>query len=318
MVYFGLTSKSFRVSRIGELLREPGKEGVVRCEVVKGNHITRFGVSVNNGKTVRYLGNKPCKSMEFFKSAAVIAFTARSKNLVEGSPDDRRRFLDRMVAYRDPYHVLTLARYRKGHSQLRRILHGDRNLKVYRGFKAGLLPVARKIAQQRLKFLNDIRERASQIYASVFSGEGSLYFAYKTRNVEHIDQLEKRMMDLCAQEVLHGRSMVGPHLDDMEILVEKNRARRRASSGQVRAIVLSLKMAVRESYKNTLGYHPILLLDDVDAELDPRRLEGLISYLSGRGQTLITTSKYGTITGDKRSCVFEVSAGRISPLRNGE
>jgi len=313
MIYFVLTSKSFRASRATDLLCDKTLQARVHAEVKREMRTISFGVTVAKGKTTRYLGGKSCKSMAFFHAAAAISFTSRSKNLVEGSPSDRRLFIDRMISYIDPEHMLVLARYRKTHNQLKQILYRSKNLAVYRSFKAALVPIAFKLAERRISFLESIRQRATEIYAEVFSGAGKLHFVYKQKGVSSLPDLEKRMMDVCAQEVLHGKSLVGPHLDDLEINVEQNRAKHRASSGQVRAIVLSFKIAVRESYKNKLGSYPILLLDDIDAELDGLRLAGLIKYLSGRGQTIITTSKYATIVEGPKSSVFEVSAGRISP-----
>ena len=121
-------------------------------------------------------------------------------------------------------------------------------------------------------------------------------------------------MDVSAQELLLGRGMAGPHLDDLEIRFKDNRARNYASSGQVRAIVLSLKLAVRELIFQEKKVVPLLLLDDIDAELDTERLGRLLEYLEGSGQTLITTSKYGIISG-RNAAVFLVQAGRISSER---
>ncbi len=313
MIYFALTSKSFRASRASDLLCDKALDGRAHAEVKRQNRSISFAVTVSKGKTTRYLAGKTCKSTAFFQSAAAISFTSRSKNLVEGSPSDRRLFMDRMIAYIDPEHMLTLARYRKTHNQLKQILYRSKNLAVYRSFKSALVPIALKLVERRLTFLDSISRDVTEIYAGVFSGVGKLHFAYKQKGVSSYRDLGKRMMDVCAQEILHGKSLVGPHLDDLEINVEQNRAKHRASSGQVRAIVLSMKIAVRESYKNRLNSYPILLLDDIDAELDSQRLAGLIKFLSGRGQTIITTSKYATIGESPEGSVFEVSAGRISP-----
>jgi len=314
LVYYGLTSKSFRANRGTELVRDTKAPMSVRAEIVKDERVTRFGVTLEKGTTTRYLSGKVCKSMAFFEAAAAIAFTARSKLLIEGSPEDRRRALDRMIAYLEPEHVVTMARYRRSLGQLRKALQA-RDLTMYRGFKSVLVPVALKIVERRRHFLEHVRERASTLFRDLFSGDGALCLDYLQRGRREGAELDKRMMDVCAQEILQGRMLIGPHLDDLEITLASERAKRRASSGQIRAIVLSLEIAVRESYKNRRGHRPILLLDDIDAELDPRRLDNLITYLSGRGQTLISTSKYATMKPERGSRIFEVNAGRISPLR---
>ena len=307
LLYFSLTGKSFRTSRLSELIRNTETQMAVSAGVRKADQAFEFGVEIQSGKVKRLLGGKPCKPMDFFKIGAAICFTARSKLLVEGPPDERRLFLDRMVATLDPEYIHLLARYRKTLTQLKQILHKSKDLHVYRSFKQALIPTAHAITQNRMNCLEQIRPRATWIYQNVFLGEGDLTFEYQLKNCQDLASLEKKMMDVCAKEVLYGRSLVGPHLDDLGIFVKRNRAKTVASSGQVRAIVLSMKLAIRESYKNKLGTYPILLLDDIDAELDSQRLGGLIKHVFGQGQTLISTSKYATIEHGGQGSVLNVT-----------
>ena len=311
--YLSLTGKSFRTPSARDLLRVDGKECSLVSKVVKGTTTWEYGVRLGKGKTTRLLGGKVCKSLDFFKSASIMAFTARAKNMVDGVPDDRRRFIDRMIACTEPQYMILLSKYRKIMSQLRPVLLQRGDLGVYRGFKAILAPVSRAIVDRRMGFIDQIKDEAGAIFTDVFQGQGKLRLAYKIRNVPKLEFYEKHLLDICAQEMLHRKSLSGPHLDDLEIVVEDHAARHFASSGQVRAIVLATKLAVREVYFRKFGYYPVLLLDDIDAELDPVRLGGLLSFLSKRGQCLISTSKYGTIGAHLEGCVYVVEAGRISP-----
>ncbi len=311
--YFSLTGKSFRTKNAAELIMRGASECAISARVVKGVNTWEYGVRFGQGKTTRLLGGKACASLDFFKSSSIIAFTARSKNLVEGSPDDRRRFIDRMIACTEPEYMMLLSKYRKILSQLRPVLLKRGDLGVYRGFKSILAPVGRAIVEKRRGFLENVRGQAGELYRDVFQGSGALELTYKTRNVPDLAHYEQQMMQVSAQELLHGKSLVGPHLDDLEISLRDVAARRYASSGQVRAVVLSTKMAVRDRYFQRFGYHPIFLLDDIDAELDPDRLRALLSYLSTRGQCLISTSKYDTIGANLEGAVYVVDAGRISP-----
>jgi len=313
MVYFALTGKSFRTSRLGDLISGSEKDARVTAVVVKNGANSQFGVLVEGGKCRRLLGGKNCTALDFFKTAAVISFTERAKNLVIGHPDDRRRFIDRMVATLEPEHIISLGQYRKIRNQLKKILIGSRDLGVYQSFKTTLVPVAEKIVRRRMLFLDSVRDRTREIFREIFLGEGALHFEYKLKNVKDLNQYSQRLLQLSSNEILHGKSLVGPHLDDLDIVVEKNNARHYASAGQVRAIVLSLKLAVRESYKNLRGHLPILLLDDIDAEIDSQRLKSLIGYLKTQGQSLISTSKYAMIGKLGQGDIYMVSAGCISP-----
>ncbi len=313
--YFALTSKSFRTPHLKDLVRQPAEETEVFGTLVKRDKPTRLGIKVKRGKSQRYVGEKTCNALEYLELSSIIAYSSRSVSLVDGIPEDRRRFLDRMISYLFPGHMLALAKYRKIFSQVKKLLLRGQDLQVYRGFKNTALPIAERIVRQRISFLQAIRGRCLEIYSDVFGGEGELYFEYRLKNCDEVDQLTRRMMDLSAREMLHGKSLIGPHLDDLEIRFQGHRAKRFASSGQVRSIVLSMKLAVWEAVQNDRGMYPILLLDDIDAELDQTKLKGLVAYLAGNGQTLISTSKYGTIEGDRRENVFMVSGGRISPER---
>lgn len=314
-IYFALTSKSFRTTRLADLVNEDQKTNEVRGELVKNDHISRLGVTFEQGKTSRFLFDKVVKSFDYIQTGACIAFTARSKSLVDGAPEDRRRFLDRMICYGQPQHLIRLSKYRKILGQLKRILHTNKDLQVYQSFKTSMIPLAVEVAQARMQFLEDIRKDTLVIYRDVFKGQGDLYFEYKLRNCEVLEKLPQKLGDLSAQEVLYSKSMAGPHLDDLQIRFQDKKASRYASSGQVRAIVLSMKLAVRKAYFDRVGLMPVLLLDDIDAELDTARLDSLLDYLQGPGQVLITTSKYGIVKRRRKGIVFHVEAGRISSER---
>ncbi len=315
-VYFVLTGKSFRTTRLNDLVQQSSQSSHVLCDLVKKNHSLKFGVVVEQGKSKRYLGDKAVKADAFFRNGAVMAFTSRSKNLVDGSPEDRRRFLDRMICYLDPDHLNLLGRYRQIMGQIKKIIHQRSDLALLKSFKTAAVPIASSLAGVRLRFLESVLGRAQSIYSEVFDGQEQLSVSYRLRNCGSLEKLEQRMMDLSSQELLHGRSMIGPHLDDLDIRIKVKKAKCYASSGQVRAIVLSMKLAVRELFFEKKDCFPILLLDDIDSELDSLRLEKLMDYLSNRGQTLITTSKYGIINTSRTGKVFQVKAGRISSERN--
>lgn len=311
-IYFSLTTKSFRSNRLSHLMRDNQMETRIQSQFKKGNQTWPIAVKLKSGSCQRLIGDKAIKPMDLFRLASVIAFTARSKLLVEGQPEDRRRFLDRMIAYADPDHILLLGQYKKVLSQLKRELLRNKDLYVYQGFKKIAAPIATRLVRKRQTFLKNIKRRAQEIYNDVFQGEGDLELGYKIRNCKLDSAYEQKFLDLSAQEILHQRSMIGPHLDDLEIQLTRNRARFFASSGQIRAIVLSIKLAVREAYQEKNQVYPLLLLDDIDAELDFSRLDRFLDYLEGRGSSLITTSKYDIMNGRPKDGLHEVVAGRVT------
>lgn len=317
-IYFVMTTKSFRTSRNADLFRDRRDTSAIQSTLVKNKARFRFSVELQPGKVGRFLGDKPCKPIDFFETAVVMAFTARDKILVEGSPSDRRQLLDRMIASIDPNYIGLIARYRQILNQCRKLLLQRNDLTTYRGFKRAAIPIALKIVEKRQAFLEAIRVDTLEIHQSLFAEEEPLFFRYRLHNCPSREQYAQRMLDVCAEELLHGRGVMGPHLDDMDIRFINHKAKHFASSGQVRSIALSLKLAVRNRYHEQTGFYPPLLLDDIDAELDSDRLFRLLNYLDTRGQTLISTSKYGTIQGRLHDHVYMVQGGCISPERISE
>ena len=101
----------------------------------------------------------------------------------------------------------------------------------------------------------------------------------------------------------------GPHKDDVEVLINGRSARQYGSQGQVRTAALSLKLAEREIHKNAVGEYPVMLLDDVLSELDPRRQEYVLNRIQG-GQVFITCCE-----NDRLDTMLH---GRVFHIRNGE
>jgi DNA replication and repair protein RecF len=116
-----------------------------------------------------------------------------------------------------------------------------------------------------------------------------------------------------------GHALIGPHRDDLEIHLDGREIRAFGSSGQQRSALLILDLAAISLYNLTANDHPVFLIDDVDAELDEKRITHLLEYLENRTQTFITTSKRNHVEGFfSRANVYEIAEGRVrsSQIRN--
>lgn len=121
--------------------------------------------------------------------------------------------------------------------------------------------------------------------------------------------LRQHMEDHAAAERASRLCLSGPHKDNLEVLINGRSARQFASQGQVRTAALSLKLAEREIHKNAVGEYPVMLLDDVLSELDPRRQEYVLNRIRG-GQVFITCCE-----NDRLDTMLR---GRVFHIRNGE
>jgi DNA replication and repair protein RecF len=145
-------------------------------------------------------------------------------------------------------------------------------------------------------------------YVSSLEGKGDLN-DYETL-------LSERLGLRRAAELAAGRALVGPHRDDLAILLEDREIRVYGSSGQQRSALLLLDLAAISVYNLHQRDYPVFLIDDVDSELDEKRISSLLEYLEGKTQTFITTSKRNHLQGFlTRANVYEIEDGKLA---NGE
>jgi DNA replication and repair protein RecF len=127
------------------------------------------------------------------------------------------------------------------------------------------------------------REDITIRYVSSLEGKG---------NLEEYEALMAERLELRLQaEIASGYALIGPHRDDLEILFDGREVRTFGSSGQQRSALIILDLAAISVYHSWHHEYPLFLIDDVDAELDRKRISFLLEYLEGRTQTFVTTSK---------------------------
>jgi DNA replication and repair protein RecF len=133
---------------------------------------------------------------------------------------------------------------------------------------------------------------------------------------DYESNLAERLRFRMPAELATGRSLVGPHRDDLEILFSGREMRVYGSSGQQRSALLILDLAAISVYNSTHSEYPLFLVDDVDAELDEKRIKSLLEYLEGRTQTFITTSKRSHVQEFlSRASVYEIEEGEVRQER---
>ena len=141
-------------------------------------------------------------------------------------------------------------------------------------------------------------------YVSALEGKGDLD--------DYESLLRSRIAVRLPAEVSAGYALIGPHRDDLEILLDGREMRAYVSSGQQRSALLLLDLAAISLYNSSVNDHPVFIIDDVDAELDESRIKRLLEYLENRTQTFITTSKRSHVEGFfSRANVYEIEEGQV-------
>jgi DNA replication and repair protein RecF len=301
-IYLLATSKSFRTQRPQEAIRFGENLSVVRGRVARSQDVHRdLQVTLQGSSKTLSLNGKRESVASYLSQLHVVPFTADELEVVRGGPDARRRFLDRGGVSLHHSYVQTLADYQRVIKQKNRLLQdisdSETNIENAREliepWNEQIVSLGATIHRARRDYVERLcqslqqrlfeREEVTIRYVSALEGKGDLE--------DYEGLLKERLRLRLNAEIASGYSLIGPHRDDLEILFDGRDIRTYGSSGQQRSALILLDLAAISVYYSWHNEYPLFLMDDVDAELDQKRIGHLLEYLEGRTQTFITTSK---------------------------
>lgn len=328
-IYTLARSKSFRTQRLQESVKFGEQSAEIKGRVTHGAEISR-DLQINikgNSKSVS-VNAKREPLARYLAQIQVVTFTADELEVVRGLPDARRRFLDRGVSSLRPTYVQTLVDYQRVIKQKNRLLRDaiekERGLseteELIAPWNQQLVGLAAQIHRSRCDYvekLNQVlerrvfgREEISLGYISALEGKGDIS--------DYEGLIAERLRLRLPAELSSGYALIGPHRDDLSVLFDGREMRVYGSSGQQRSALLLLDLAAISLYNLCHHDYPLFLIDDVDAELDEKRIEKLLEYLEGRTQTFITTSKKSHVGRFlSRAKVFEIEDGAVVRSEGG-
>ncbi len=256
------------------------------------------------GARVKVAGEESRRLGDLLGHFLLTAFAPEDLDLVRGGPQERRRFLDVLLCQLDPSTLEVLRRYRTALRQrnaaLRWNLRGEEE-SLLDAYEATLGEAGGEIVFRRRMWVEKLAPAAAAFHREMAgeSADGaealSLRLTGGTDTSESPSSLAEtlvaRLRESRARDRENGLTSVGPHRDDLLLLTDQKPARDFASQGQKRSVALALKLAAASLLEESSGMPPILILDDVFAELDPGRRERLGALIAGRGQAFIATPR---------------------------
>jgi DNA replication and repair protein RecF len=322
-IYLLARTKSFRTQRLQEAIRFGEEIAIVRGTVTAGSNLERdLQVSLHDNSKTIFVNSKRETLTRYLTQLQIFSFTAADLEVVRGAPEARRRFLDRGISSLKPAYLKTISDYAKVIKQKNRLLQlaneGDFGLEktedLLAPWNAQLIQLGAQLHREREQYaaaLNLTLERqlferrdVSTRYVSSLDGKGDL--------TDYESLLRSRLELRIPAELSAGHALIGPHRDDLEILLEGREIRVYGSSGQQRSALLLLDLAAISLYNLASNDQPVFIIDDVDAELDERRIKRLLEYLENRTQTFITTSKRNHVEGFfSKANVYEIEEGKV-------
>nr|WP_325211317.1 DNA replication/repair protein RecF [uncultured Oscillibacter sp.] len=254
-----------------------------------------------------------------------VLFQPEDLTLIREGAAARRRFLDTALCQLRPRYAAALAGYERAREQKTRILR-DYNqrpglLEALPEFNEQMIRLGAVLIQYRFQFCLRLAEIASACHRECSGGREALTLRYQTVSsvedpgadpAELADRLRRHMESHREAELASRLCLSGPHKDDLLAAIDGREAKQYASQGQTRTAALALKLAEREIYRTAAGEYPVLLLDDVLSELDPKRQEFVLNRIAG-GQVFITCCEEDRLPSLLGGKVFHVERGRILP-----
>ena len=292
-IYFLSDLKSPRTSVVSDLIQFNKPQFELNAEIIKNDTDIELDYVYSADKKRELKVNKVKTTPKNFKSVVTtVLFSTKDMLLLRGAPEDRRTWLDRAISQIYPAYDERLSKYDKIRIQKNNLLKNDVvDESLFDIYNEQLAITGANIVFLRKKFLKEIEAIAAQKHRVISETEVlTINYTCPNDEVEEIaEYLKEQLCERRQEEFARRQACVGPHRDDLELNINGMDASKFASQGQQRTIVLSLKLSELEVIKNKTGYYPILLLDDVLAELDDRRQNYLLKSIDENTQTIITS-----------------------------
>lgn len=274
----------------------------------------RLGLGRRGARTVQVDGKRPKSRAHYLTSIQTVLFHPGDLQLVSGSPELRRGFLDRILERFDLTYAVTLAAYERALRSRNRLLKAERpDRNALRAYDEVLAPAGAIIGQARERLVGQLGELAVTAFQAITGEDDRLRIHYAPRVEPEVNALRSALENSLDKDLARGFTAEGPHADDLAFSLDRTTAKRYASQGQHRALVLALKVAELHELSRRVGKVPILLLDDVSSELDRTRNRRLFSLLSELGgQVFLTTTQPELILIERDRCDFQIAGGALS------
>lgn len=353
------TLRSHRANRDRELVQEGAVAGQVTAELERSTGSVDLALLLRSSgrRTVSLNHESLRRQLDFLGTLNAVQFSSLDLDLVRGSPERRRHWLDSLLTQLEPVYASILQQYNQVLRQRNALLKEQLKTRtVDTGAEPGLgtleerqialwdaqlVASGARIIRRRTRVLERLAPFAQSWHQSI-SGSTEVLEVRYAPNVESQDAapiqpevelsttliataqadlelqaVQRAFWDKIQQRAIaeqyQGTTLVGPHRDEVEFTINGTPARQYGSQGQQRTLVLALKLAELKLIEEVVGEQPLLLLDDVLAELDLNRQNQLLDAIQDRFQTLITTTHLGSFDAQwlNSSQILTVEAGRI-------
>ena len=332
------TLGSHRVAGDQAMIRQGRNAAIVRAVLRNGERETLLEVQINRAGINRAQVNRsPIKPRDLPRYCASVLFAPEDLALVRGEPSGRRRFMDELLVQRTPRLTAVLADYDRALRQRNTLLKsarglGGQRLSTLELWDERLVGLGSQIIEARSRLVAELEPEVSRAYEALAGADHapslknrlSIFGANSGEEDASEPQSGIVTTDVAAEafratlarvrgsELDRGLTLVGPHLDDLTLELNGLPARGYASHGESWSFALALKLASAAVLRReSLAGDPVLVLDDVFAELDESRRSRLAQAVADFDQVLITAAVYDDVPASLAHHTVRISAGRV-------
>lgn len=323
---------SHRVSSDAPLVRMGADRAIVRAAVTQDERQQLVELELNPGRANRARINRSSqvKPRDVLGIVRTVLFAPEDLSLVKGDPGERRRFLDELLTARSPRMAGVRSDYDRVLKQRNTLLktaamarrHGGRSmdLSTLDVWDQHLARVGAELLAHRLRLVSELRPLVNKAYEQLAPGGGPVRLSYRgPQDVDELppggrgelaDLLLTALGEVRKQEIERGVTLTGPHRDDLRLMLGDLPAKGYASHGECWSYALSLRLASQDLLRAE-GNEPVLVLDDVFAELDSARRARLAELVAPGEQVLVTAAVAEDIPEILSGVRFTVADGEV-------
>ena len=293
-------------------------QAIIRAEIESQGRTLQVDLEINANKSnrARLNGNAVKSQREILGALQIIYFSPEDLDLVRGEPTHRRDFLDKLLITQSPRLAGVISDYERVVKQRNTLLKTRAPENALVPWTEQLISYGAQLSAERIKLVDDLNPYVAANYANLNEVKAaSISYKSSTDNLSadithNVEILTARQLEVARQEQERGVSLIGPHRDDLHLQLGDFPAKGYASHGESWSMAISLRIGSYNLLKSE-GAEPVLILDDIFAELDTARRQQLTSVTQMAEQTFITAAVESDLPAELLSTKFYVTPGEV-------
>ena len=275
--------------------------------------VTEVELRIQQKQKILLIDGDPVKRLaDFIGLFPVVPLHSGDLMILRGSPSERRRFFDMTLASVDPEYFHSLRMYYKAIQERNQLLKMQSKGQAFDAFEKELAKCAYSLVVKRREGIEHLSQILTSVYEAFSEDKESPVLAYKPdTDLASIDAYEQLFAEQRKKDQIMGSTGRGPHRDDYSISLAIGGAKEYGSDGQQRGLSVALRMAQASLFETKLGIKPVILVDDILGELDPKRKKSFWATCSKEIQIIASGTEFSVDGASRDWQVWDVNNGHF-------